>query len=453
MRISPARRISGTLLLPGDKSLGHRHIFRAALVEGRSGLVGLPEAADLGRSLAAVEALGVRVSREGDKVWLDSPGVRGWHEPAGAIDCGNSGTTARLLMGLLAGSPFQVELRGDESLSRRPMERVAQPLRQMGAIVEMTRDGLPLRLCGGRLQGIHYDLSAPSAQLKTAVLFAGLRASGETRVRERVPSRDHTERLLGLDSEIVSLGADGEPGLVRDWIVGAADMPVQPWIDVTLPSDPSTAAFFVAAALLLEEGELLIPNLLVNPFRREYLDELVEWGAAIELEEVPGEGFCGPAFCGAQGCSPREHCPIAEPVAHLRVRAGLPISARRVGGRRIPRLLDEIPVLAAVAMSSDEPFVVEDAGELRLKESDRIRGVCAMLTAFGGVVEERADGFVLRPPERIRAGRFDARGDHRLAMAAAVLALAADDESVIDGAEAAATSFPAFEATLRRLAS
>ncbi|MDP2360144.1 MAG: 3-phosphoshikimate 1-carboxyvinyltransferase [bacterium] len=450
MRIQPARRISGTLRLPGDKSLSHRHLLRAALVEGRSGLIGLPDGQDVGASLDAVQALGVRVERTGDHILLDSPGRGGWRAP-GVIDCGNSGTTARLLMGLLAGSPFPVELRGDESLSRRPMERVARPLRLMGAEIELQRDGLPLRLRGGSLRGLSYELPVPSAQLKSAVVLAALQAEGESRIREPLPSRDHTERLLGLTSEMVACTSNGRTSAVREWIVSSRDMPRQPWSEVRLPADPSTAAFFVAAMLLMEEGELLIPDLLVNPFRRQYLDELMEWGAAIDLEEIPGEGFCGPAFCGAQGCHPGEQCPIAEPVAHLRVRAGLPLSARRVGGPLIPRLLDEIPVLAAVAMATDEPFVVEDAGELRHKESDRISGVCRMLAAFGGQVEERADGFILQPPERIRAGRFDARGDHRMAMAAAVLALAADDESVIEGGEAVNSSFPAFLETLRRL--
>ena len=451
MRISPVRRLAGTLQLPGDKSLVHRHVFRAALVEGRSGLIRLPEGEDVARSLSAVEALGCRIHREDGITWIDSPGLEGWREPGAAIDCGNSGTTARMLMGLLAGRPFKSELRGDESLSARPMERVALPLRQMGAELSLTREGLPLRIQGASLRGLNYELAVPSAQLKSAVLLAGLQASGQTRVREAVPCRDHTERLLGLNAEIVAFEQAGQAGTVREWIVSSADLPRQPWVDVRFPADPSTAAFFVAACLLLPEGELLIPNLLVNPFRRDYLDELIEWGAAIDFDEVPGEGFCGPTFCGAQGCNPGEQCPISEPVAHVRVRAGLPLTARRVGGRRIPRLLDEIPVLAAVAMASDEPFVVEDAGELRLKESDRIRGVCRMLEAFGGQVEERADGFVLQPPERIRAGRFDARGDHRLAMAAAALALAADDESVIEGAEAVRISFPAFEETLREL--
>lgn len=451
MRITPVRRLRGSLSLPGDKSLGHRHILRAALVEGRSGLQNLPTSLDIESTLGAVEALGLRVSREAGVVWLDSPGREGWSQPREALDCGNSGTTARLLMGLLAGSRLQVELRGDASLSRRPMARVAAPLRSMGAGIEMGAEGLPLRIRGGRLEAIHYELPVASAQLKSAVLLAGLQAEGETRVREPLPCRDHTERLLGLSSEIVAFSSKGQAGVVREWRVGGRDMPRQAWSDVRLPADPSTAAFYVVAVLLMEEGELWLPELLVNPFRRDYLDELLEWGALLEVEELPGEGFCGPTFCGPEGCNPGEQCPIAEPVANLRVRAGMPLSARALSGRRLPRLLDEIPALAVAAMRSDTPFEVSDAAELRLKESDRLHGVAELLRAFGGRVEEKPDGFRLEPPETIRAARFDARGDHRLAMAASVLALAADDESEILGAEAVAVSHPDFWRDLESL--
>ena len=448
MRIAPVRRLRGRLDLPGDKSLSHRHILRAALVEGRSGLLNLPAGLDVQATLAAVEALGVAVSRDGRRIWLDSPGVEGWQEPRAALDCGNSGTTARLLLGLLAGSGLEATLVGDASLSRRPMARVAEPLRRMGARLEMDGDGLPLKVRAARLEGIRFELPVPSAQLKSAVLLAGLLASGETRVREAVPSRDHTERLLGLGSEVVDFQTGG---VVREWISSARDLPRQPWADVVLPADPSTAAFYVVACLLMEEGELELPNLLVNPHRRDYLDELVEWGGLVEVREIPGEGFCGPIHCGAEGCNPGEQCPIGEPVADVVVRAGLPLSARPLDGRRIPRLLDEIPALAVAAMASDEPFEVVEAAELRRKESDRIAGLVRLLRAFGGEVEERPDGFRLTPPETIRAGRFDADGDHRLAMAATVLALAADGESEILGLESAAVSHPAFLEDLRRL--
>jgi 3-phosphoshikimate 1-carboxyvinyltransferase len=421
------------------------------MVEGRSGLLNLPDSLDVNSTLQAVEALGVRVSREGGRVWLDSPGLTGWTEPRAAIDCGNSGTTARLLLGLLAGSGLDVRLTGDESLSQRPMARVAAPLRRMGALIEQSGDGLPVHIKSGRLEGIHYELPVASAQLKSAVLFAGLQAKGETRVREPLPSRDHTERLLGLNSEVVAFSSAAGAGVVREWIVSERDLPRQAWSDISLPADPSTAAFFVAALLLMDEGELLLPGLLVNPFRRDYLDELLEWGGLVELEEIPGEGFCGPTFCGLEGCNPGEQCPIAEPVANLRVRAGYPLSARPVSGRRLPRLIDEIPALAVAAMRSDTPFEVSDAAELRVKESDRIQGLVELLRAFGGTVTEKADGFRLEAPETIRAARYDARGDHRLAMAACVLALAADDESEILETGSVAVSHPGFHEDLRRL--
>jgi len=451
MRIAPVRRLRGRLDLPGDKSLSHRHLLRAALVEGRTGLLNLPDGGDVRATLAAVEALGVSVSREGARLWLDSPGVEGWKEPRAALDCGNSGTTARLLLGLLAGSGLEATLTGDASLSRRPMARVAEPLRRMGARLELDGEGLPLKVRSARLEGIRYELPVPSAQLKSAVLLAGLLAGGETRVRETLASRDHTERLFGLGSEVVDFQSGGRPGVVREWISSTRDLPRQPWADVVLPADPSTAAFYVVACLLMEEGELELPNLLVNPYRRDYLDELAEWGGLVEVREIPGEGFCGPIHCGAGGCNPGEQCPIGEPVADVVVRAGLPLSARALDARRIPRLLDEIPALAVAAMASDEPFEVSGAEELRLKESDRLEGLARLLRAFGGQVEERPDGFRLTPPETIRAGRFDALGDHRLAMAGAVLALAADGESEIQGLDSAAVSHPAFLEDLRRL--
>lgn len=450
MRISPAQRLHGRLSLPGDKSLSHRHILRAAMVEGRSVVGNVATGRDVSSTLYAVEALGVKISRHANHVVLDSPGIAGWRNP-GRVDCGNSGTTARLLMGLLAASPFSVELVGDASLSSRPMARVAEPLRRMGATLHMAGDGLPLRIQGGPLTGIDYELPVASAQLKSAVLLAGMQASGETRVLEAVPSRDHTERLFGLGSQVKAFESQGKPGLVREWVVSNRDLPRKVWDEVKLPADPSTAAFFVVAALLLEEGELELPDLLVNPYRRDFLDELMEWGAAIQVEELPGEGFCGPLHCSASGCNPGEQCPIAEPVAHVKVQAGLPLSARLLEGRRIPRLLDEIPVLAVAAMASDEPFEVRHATELRVKESDRLAGTAELLRAFGGTVEEKEDGFRLLPPERIRAGHYNARGDHRLAMAAVVLALAADGDSHIEGLEHVAASHPDFLKDLGRL--
>lgn len=443
MRISPAQRLHGRLHLPGDKSLAHRHILRAAMVEGRSVVGNLAPGRDVAATLAAVEALGVTVIRESGRVVLHSPGIQGWTAP-GTLDCGNSGTTARLLMGLLAAAPFESRLVGDASLSFRPMARVAEPLRSMGATIQMEKDGLPLRIQGAPLRGMSFKLPVPSAQLKSAILLAGMQASGETRVLESVPSRDHTERLFGLASEVKALEHQADSALAREWVVSSKDLPRKAWDEVRLPADPSTAAFFVVATLLLEEGELDLPDLLVNPYRRDFLDELVEWGGAIEVEEVPGEGFCGALNCSIDGCNPGEQCPIAEPVARVRVRAGLPLSARVLEGRRIPRLLDEIPVLAVAAMASDEPFEVRHAGELRLKESDRLSGTAQLLRAFGGQVEEKEDGFRLVPPQRIRAGHFDARGDHRLAMAATVLALAADDVSEIQGLEHVAVSHPDF---------
>jgi 3-phosphoshikimate 1-carboxyvinyltransferase len=453
MKILPAtapagrRAFQGRWRLPGDKSLSHRHILRAAIVPGSTRLLNLPDAQDVGRTLAAVEALGVRLQWEGPgRVLLDSPGCAGWTQPAAPLDCGNSGTTARLLMGLLAGSGLRVELVGDASLSRRPMERVAAPLRRMGARIECQDGGLPLCIEPSVLRGVEHELAVPSAQLKSALLLAGLFAEGETAVLEPEPSRDHTERMLGLNPDFVGFGSAGKPGVVRRWRVGAGDRPASPWNEVDLPGDPSSAAFLAAAALLLD-GEAQFDGLLLNPYRSDWLAWLDECGARIELEEDPGEGFCGPAFCGSF-CDPGEQCPIAEPVGRVRVALGSGIENGVLAGRRLPRLLDEIPALAVVAMGGEGPFELRDAAELRLKESDRIAGLCRLLRAFGGEVEERPDGFLLQPPARIRGGAFDPGGDHRLAMAAWVLALAAEGPSELAGADCVAVSFPEFSTRL-----
>lgn len=454
MRIEPAPtgderpRFRGVFRLAGDKSLSHRHLIRAAIVAGTTRLRNLSTAEDVRRTREAIEALGVRTELEdGTVLRVESQGWESWRDPAGEIDCGNSGSTARFFCGLLAGSGLQATLTGDASLSRRPMERLVEPLRQMGARIETTDGGLPLTIEAATLRGRETALPVASAQLKTALLLAGLFAQGETSVIEPEPSRDHTERLLGLNPDFVSFGSAEKPGVVRRWRVSEDDRPRDVWSEVELPGDASSAAFLAAAALLLD-GEAVFERLLVNPYRSEYLAWLDEAGANIEIQEEPGEGFCGPSSCGAV-CDPGERCPIAEPVGDVRVSRGGGLLNVPIDGRRIPKLIDEIPALAAIAMIGEGPFEVRDAAELRLKESDRIAGVCRLLRAFGGQVEEFDDGFRLDPPERIRAGRFDAGGDHRLAMAAWVLALAADGPSELIGLECVAVSFPEFPDMLR----
>lgn len=454
MRIEPAPagadrpRFQGAFRLSGDKSLSHRHLLRAAIVEGVTRLRNLSSAEDVARTVTALQALGVRAEREADgTLRLESPGWENWIDPVAPLDCGNSGSTARFLCGLLAGSGVKATLTGDPSLGRRPMERLAEPLRRMGARVETTGGGLPLTIEPATLRGVETALPVASAQLKTALLLAGLFAEGETAVLEPEPSRDHTERLLGLNPDFVSFGSSEKPGVVRRWRVTAADRPSAPWSEVDLPGDVSSAAFLAAAALLLD-GEAVFEGLLLNPYRADYLAWLDEAGADVDVEEEAGEGFCGPAFCGAV-CDPGEQCPIAEPVGRVRVSRGASLRNGRLSGRRIPKLIDEIPALAVVAMAGEGDFEVRDAAELRLKESDRVAGICRLLRAFGGAVEEFDDGFRLTPPERIRGGTFDAGGDHRLAMAAWTLALAADGPSELSGLESVSVSFPEFPELLR----
>jgi 3-phosphoshikimate 1-carboxyvinyltransferase len=450
MKISPAIRLEGTVKLPGDKSLSHRHILRAALVCGRTLIRNLNPGEDVAHTLKAVEALGVRVTRQADGVLLESPGRAGWHAPAAPIDCGNSGTTARLLMGLLAGCPFDSVLVGDESLSHRPMERVAVALRLMGAEIHTREGAMPVEIKGRQLKGMDWTLPVPSAQLKSAVIFAALYADGDTRIEEAMPSRDHTERMLGLNPEFLDFGSSAAPGIRRRWTISQSDIPTRVWDEVVLPADPSAASFFVGAAAVVPDAKLFFKDVLINPYRRDFIDVLEEWGLILHVEENLGTGFCGPAFCGTE-CSPAEQCPIAEPVASIKVTGGMELECGELGGRRIPRLIDEIPLLAAVAIAHRQKLVVKDAAELRLKESDRIDGICRMARAFGAKAEAREDGFTLFPADELRPAVFDAEGDHRLAMAAAVLALAAGGESTIQGDEVLAVSNPLFLEELKAL--
>lgn len=444
MRIRPASALHGDLRLPGDKSLSHRYILRAAMVRGTSRICNLNTGEDVICTLNAVEALGVGVSRDADDTMvLDSPGMSAWTAPNEPIDCGNSGTTARLLMGLLAGCPFNSTLVGDASLTARPMERVATALRGMGAEIHTREGAMPVEIMGRPLKGMEWKLPVPSAQLKSAVILAALNAEGQTSIEEALPSRDHTERMLGLNPEILESVNGPGSGIRRRWTVGPGDRPSQVWDDVELPGDPSAASFLVGAALVVPESRLLLHNVLINPYRRDFLDVLIDWGGMISLDEKQGEGFCGPLHC-ASGCNPGDLCPISEPVAEIDVRAGLEFETVELSGARIPRLIDEIPLLAAVALAHGQELRVKDAAELRLKESDRIAGICRMARAFGATAEEMEDGFLIRPRGPLHGARFDARGDHRLAMAAVVLALALDEDSHIEGEEAIRVSYPAF---------
>ncbi len=431
-----AAPLAGDTTVPGDKSIGHRAVLFAALTGGQCQIRGLSGGEDNLRTVAALAALGVRIDRTATQLTVHGAGFAGLTAPAAAIDCGNSGTSMRLLAGLAAGRPFTTTLTGDEYLTRRPMRRVAEPLRLMGATIDGAPGAKPgelhppLRISssGGGLAGITYTTPVPSAQVKSAVLIAGLQASGPTEVRESAPTRDHTERMLAWLGAPIDRPA---PGVTR--VAFADRLAARPLV---IPGDPSSAAFLIAAALVTGGGAR-IRGVCVNPTRTGFLDALRGMGARVDEEDRREEA--------------------GEPVADLVVPAGQGgLRGSRLAGDLVVRAIDEIPVLAVVAARADGETVVADAAELRVKESDRVATTVAMLRAFGVDADERPDGLVVRGrgPAPLPAADVDSAGDHRIAMAAAVAALAVDraaGPTRVRGVDNVATSFPGFAERLAAL--
>jgi len=413
--IRPASRISGAVRLPGDKSISHRYAMLAAIAQGVSRIRNYSSGADCASTLGALEALGVRIERRPGEVAVHGCGLEGLRPPEQILDAGNSGSTIRMLAGLLAGHPFLSRITGDASLVRRPMDRIIRPLREMGARIRAREDRFPpLEIQGGPLRPIEYELPVASAQVKTCVLFAGLYAPGTTVVREPARTRDHTEialREFGAEVEVCrrTVSVRGRPHLEAR--------------ELTVPGDLSSAAFLLAAALLIPGSELLIEGVGLNPTRAALLDFLVSQGADIRvlrLEQQAGEP-AGDLL-----------------VRHSELRGGC------LEGELTAALIDEIPVLAVLGAASREGLTVRDAAELRVKETDRIATLAENLSRMGVRVETAPDGLQAPGGQRFRAAALDSFGDHRIAMACAVAALAAEGESLIAGAEAAAVSFPEF---------
>lgn len=422
--VNPVNCIAGEMRVPGDKSLSHRAAMLGAIARGRSVLKNFSTARDCEATLECLRALGVVAETSGTTVCVEGAGDDDGllREPARALDAHNSGTTVRLLAGVLAGQPFEATLTGDESLRSRPMLRVAEPLRLMGADVETRADGrAPLRIRGRRpLRAIRYRLPVASAQIKSAVLLAGLSADGTTIVEEPTATRDHTERMLREFGARVKCGG----GEIR--VEGGATLRGR---EVSIPGDISSAAFFVAAAVVLPGSDLSIRDVGLNPTRAAFLDALKEMGARIDIDDERLE-------CG-------------EPVGTLRVRGRAPGQSRKaaeISGALVPVLIDELPLLAFVAASIGCGMELRDARELRVKESDRIRATVENLARMGARVEEREDGWrVSGGGGRLRGATLASFGDHRIAMACAVAGLAADGPSEIEGArEAVAVSLPEF---------
>jgi len=422
--VRPARNVRGSVSLPGDKSISHRYAMLAGIAEGPSRIENYSTGADCASTLACMRTLGVAWERNkdsGNAIEVQGRGLA-LAPPAAALDCGNSGSTMRMLSGIVAGQKFPSEMVGDESLSRRPMERVITPLSAMGAQIASQGGKPPLRITGAALRAIDYTMPVASAQVKSCLLFAGLFADGETRITEPLRTRDHGEvalRAFGVKLDRRSSGQGNE-------IIIRGGQRLR-GIEARIPGDLSSAAFFLCAAALFPGSQLTVPGLLMNPTRARLLDVLMQIGLRIsvtQLDEIHGEL-----------------------VGSLQVE-GAGLKGATIAGADSAALIDEIPVLAAIAPYTEQGIEVRDARELRVKESDRIAAVAANLRLMGAQVEEREDGLKIPGGQALHGAELDSFGDHRIAMAFAVAALRARGETVIHGADSAAISYPAFFQTL-----
>jgi 3-phosphoshikimate 1-carboxyvinyltransferase len=429
--IHPAKYLTGGVELPGDKSISHRYAMLAGLAEGTSELRHFSAAADCQSTLECMSALGAEVKIEKDLVKVTGRGPRGLKSSWRALDAGNSGTTMRLLAGILAGQEFSSKLTGDESLQKRPMKRVIAPLREMGAEIRGRDDNFaPLEIRGANLKAIDFKMSMASAQVKSAVLLAGLFAEGETSVTEPARTRDHTE--LALEEFGASIEKHGSTIKVHGLGHGNGSGKLAAK-SLDVPGDLSSAVFFIAAASLLPDSNILIHNVGLNPTRTAILDLFVSMGASIHvlgLKSTQGEIIGDLAVKGAS------------------LKGGV------IAGEQIPLVIDELPMLAALGPFTEEGIEISDAAELRVKESDRIAALAENLRRMGATVEERPDGLKVagRRAGKLRGAEIEPRGDHRIAMAFAVAGLAAESNTVIRDADCAAVSFPTFFQELNHLA-
>jgi len=413
--ITPASSVSGVITLPGDKSISHRYALIAAIAEGATRIRNYSTGADCHSTLGCVRALGIEVEGSGTEFLIHGRGLDGLRQAAGDLDAGNSGSTIRMISGILAAQPFASRLVGDESLSRRPMQRIIEPLARMGAGIRAREDKFPpIEISGAPLHAIDYALPVPSAQVKTCILLAGLYAAGRTVVTEPVRSRDHTE---------IALREFGADLTVERRTITIAGRPTLEARELAVPADLSSAAFFIVAALLVLGSELAIRGVGLNPTRSALLDFLVGMGADIRIPELASRNgeLVGDVV-----------------VRHSALRGGT------IDGALSAALIDEIPVLAVLGAATEQGLTVRDASELRIKETDRIRTMVESLRRAGIEADELPDGMAIPGRQKFRAAEFDSHGDHRIAMALAVGALSGDGPSVIEGAEAASVSFPEF---------
>jgi 3-phosphoshikimate 1-carboxyvinyltransferase len=428
--IHPAKALSGGLLMPGDKSISHRYAMLSALADGTSELRNFALAADCHSTLRCMESLGAGVKVEKTTVRVTGHGLRGLKGSWRTLDAGNSGTTIRLLSGILAGQKFNTKISGDKSLQKRPMKRVVGPLREMGADIRARDDNFaPLEIRGGGLHAIDFKMPMASAQVKSAVLLAGLFAEGETIVTEPARTRDHTE--LALEEFGVPLERNALVTRIRG--IGSNGSEKLQARSLDVPGDISSAVFFIAAASLFPESSLLIQNVGLNPTRTAILDVFAQMGAHIQIHSVQSSH--------------------GEIVGDLAVK-GASLKGGVIAGNQIALVIDELPMLAALGPYTEEGIEIRDAGELRVKESDRIAALAENLRRMGATVEERPDGLKVagRAGGKLRGAEIEPRGDHRIAMAFAVAGLAAEGPTTVRDAECAGVSFPTFYEELARVA-
>jgi len=408
--------LKGSIKVPGDKSISHRAIMLGSIAKGRTAIKGFLDGEDCLRTIEIFRRLGVSIERNGTDVVVDSPGIENWTTPTEELYAGNSGTTARLMLGILSGSTVISTLTGDDSLSKRPMKRVTTPLQSMGASISGSEEGefLPLTIAGSKLKAIDYNMPVASAQVKSAILFGGLRAEGETVVRETAISRDHTERMLKQFGAL--LVQDGNTVRIKGGqaLTGT---------DVIVPGDISSAAFFMAAAAMIEGSEVEFLDVGLNPTRTGIIEVLRQMGAKVDILEQYGEK--GEPYGVVK-------------VAHDRLE-GIEIS-----GDIIPTLIDELPIIALLATQATGTTVIKDAEELRVKETDRIAAVTDELTKLGANVKATDDGMIIEGPTPLSGGELKSYGDHRIGMMAAIAALASDGPIHIEDPSCIAISYPNF---------
>lgn len=429
MRIKGGAQVNGILSVPGDKSISHRVAMMAAIAEGVSTITNFASSADCHSTLDCMQRLGARVERTASGLLIHGNGLRGLRPPEtpARLDAGNSGSTIRMLSGILAGQPFNSVIDGDASLRRRPMRRIIEPLTKMGArVIARDESYAPLQIEGSRLRAIRYESPVASAQVKSCVLLAGLFAEGQTVFIEPAASRNHTELMLKEFG--AQLDAEQSGRLLS--IEGGQKLSA---VEYRVPGDISSAAFFIAAAAMLKDSQIILRNVSLNPTRAGILEVMRSLGAAIFEDDI--------------------RLLHGEPVADIRVASShLGCEKTVLSGEIIPNIIDEIPILAVLATQVEGMIEFRDAAELRVKESDRIKTIVAGIRSLGGAVEEFEDGFAIRGPQRLTGGRVETEGDHRIAMAFAIAGLIADGTTVIEDADAASVSFPEFYESLKMVA-